>query len=101
MVESVEKPMYKNVVLENKVTNDNNDIENDNIIKNVISESEPLKIDSEIVSESERMIGCNGVIISVDELEKESETVNIKNVCEDKQTQVTRWKYNSRIDKIE
>ena len=49
----------------NKVTNDNNDIENDNIIKNVISESDTLEIDNEIVSESERMIGCNGVVISV------------------------------------
>ena len=71
MVESVEKQMYKNVVLENKVTNDNNDVENDNIIKNVVSESDTLKIDSEIVSESERIMGCNGVVISVDELEKE------------------------------
>ena len=53
------------------VTSDKNDVENDNIIKNVVSESDMLKIVSEIVSESERVIGCNGVVISVDELEKE------------------------------
>ena len=36
------------------LTSDNNDIENDNVIKNVVSESDTLKIDSEIVSERER-----------------------------------------------
>ena len=51
--------MYKNVVLENKVTNDNNDIENGNVIEKVVSESDTLKIDSEIVSERERIIAVS------------------------------------------
>ena len=55
--------MYKSVVLENKITNDKNDSENGNVIEKVVSESDTLKIDSEIVSERERVIGCNGCLL--------------------------------------
>ena len=53
------------------VESKNNDIENVNVTERVVSESDTLKIDSETVSESEKMISCNEVRISVVELEKE------------------------------
>ena len=62
--------IVNNVVVESKVTNENS-IENSNEIENVVSESETLKIDSETVSEREKVICCNEVVISVDELKKE------------------------------
>ena len=65
--------MYKNVVLENKVTNDKNDIENGNVIEKVVSESHTLKSVSEIVSESERVMGCKRVEVDVDQIEREYE----------------------------
>ena len=72
IVDSVgEQSKSKNNNDSKQVTSEKNNVANENIIKNVISESDTLKIDSEIVSESERMISCDGVIISVVELEKE------------------------------
>ena len=59
--------IINSVVVESK----NNEIENGNVIERVVSESDTLKIDSETVSEREKMISCNEVIISVVELEKE------------------------------
>ena len=57
------------VVGEVVLTSDDNDINcnsevsrNDNIIKNVVSDRDTLKLVSEIVSESERVIGCNRVV---------------------------------------
>ena len=48
VVESVGKQIKSNSNNDNKkVTSDKNDVENDNIIKNVVSESDTLKIDSE------------------------------------------------------
>ena len=47
------------MVLESKVTNVNNDIENGNVIERVVSESDTLKIDSEIVSERETVISVS------------------------------------------
>ena len=63
--------IIKNVVLESKVTIVNNDIESDNVIERVVSENNTLEVDSEIVSERESAICSNEVVISVDELEKE------------------------------
>ena len=52
VVESVGEQIKSNNNNDNKkVTSDKNDVENDNIIKNVVSESDTLKIVSEIVSE--------------------------------------------------
>ena len=48
LVESIEEQIKSNSNNDNKkVTSDGNSVENDNIIKNVVSESETLKTDSE------------------------------------------------------
>ena len=46
------------------VESKNNDIENGTVIEKGVSESDTLKIDSETVSESEKIVSCNEVIIS-------------------------------------
>ena len=66
--------MCNNVVLDKKLTNDNdveneNNMENSNVIKKVVSESDTLKINSESADE---VVECNNeMLMSVYELERE------------------------------